>query len=144
MDAARYELAKWYFWEDKSPGRRWSDMFVRRHPTLKLFKPSSLEASRAKAASPEVVASIFGALSFVVEKLRITHVRQVYNKEESMFDAKELLAGAYGKVFVPGGAERLDIVLPPLKVNGAKATVMACVCADGSALPPFVVVPGAP
>lgn len=39
--------------------------------------------------------------------------------------------------------ERLDFVLPPVKDNGANATVVACVCADRSALSPFVVVPGA-
>lgn len=64
--------------------------------------------------------------------------------DESMFDAKELLDGAGGKVFVPAGVEQLDFVFPPLKDNGAKATVAACVCADGSALLPFVVLPGAP
>lgn len=144
MDAARVEQAKSYFGPDASPGRRWFDLFVRRHPTLKPVKPSSLEASRSKAASPEAVAKTFGALSFLAEKLQINHARQVYNMDESMFDAKELLEGAGGKVFVPGGVERLDFVLPPVKDNGAKATVVACVCADGSALPPFVVVPGAP
>lgn len=64
--------------------------------------------------------------------------------DEFMFDAKELLEGAGGKVFVPGGAQRLDALLPPVKDNGAEATVVTCVCGDGSALPPFVIVPGAP
>lgn len=64
--------------------------------------------------------------------------------DERMFDAKELLEGAGGKVFVPGGAERLEFALPPVKDNGAKAIVVACVRADTLALPPFVLVPGAP
>ena len=63
------ENAKSYFGPDASPGRRWLDLFVRRHPTLKPVKPSSLEASRSKAASPEAVAKTFGALSFLAEKL---------------------------------------------------------------------------
>lgn len=38
----------------------------------------------------------------------------------------------------------MDFVLPPVRDNGAKAAVAACVCADSSAIPPFVVVPGTP
>lgn len=144
MDAARYQLAQSYFGADATPGRRWFKLFVRRHPTLKHVKPSSLEASRAKASSPEAVAKTFGALSFLDKKLRITHAPQDYNMDESMSDAKELLEGAGGTVFVSGGLERLDLVLTPVNKNGASATVVACVCADGLALPPFVVLPGAP
>eukprot|EP00170_Pyropia_yezoensis_P002067 contig_8792_g2071 len=83
-DAARVENAKSYFGPDASPGRRWLDLFVRRHPTLKPVKPSSLEASRSKASSPEAVAKTFAALSFLAEKLHINHTRQVYNLDESM------------------------------------------------------------
>eukprot|EP00168_Porphyra_purpurea_P004924 TRINITY_DN15954_c0_g1_i1.p1 TRINITY_DN15954_c0_g1~~TRINITY_DN15954_c0_g1_i1.p1 ORF type:complete len:186 (-),score=45.81 TRINITY_DN15954_c0_g1_i1:35-592(-) len=66
----------------------------------------------------------------------------MYSMDESMFDVVELMEGAAAKVPVPADAERADNVVPSVVSNCSRATVVACVCADGTTLPPFVVVPG--
>lgn len=73
MNAERFELTQSYFGPDESPGRLRFDLFVRWRPTPKPVKPSSREASCAKAVSPEAVAKAFGAHAVLATKLHVTH-----------------------------------------------------------------------
>jgi len=59
-----------------------------------------------------------------------------------MFDAQKLIEESGSTVYLPERERVPEFVLPHVRDNGAKATVVACVCADGTALPPFSVVPG--
>lgn len=142
LSPARLGAAKARFGEDCVPKRGWFDCFLRRHPELCLVKPQALENYRAVASSPEAVAKFFAAYESMRRKYNVTSARQVWNSDESMIKAADLLEQCAVKVLGPAGTKRADYVIPTVQKGAEAASVVPTVCADGTQLPIFVVVAG--
>jgi len=94
----RFQAAQYCFGSDACPGRRWFEFIVGQNREHKPDQPSPLEEERVQAATPAAVAKTFGAPSYLTERLHIPKAHQVYNMDDSMFAAEELMEGARKKV----------------------------------------------
>ena len=112
------------------------------HPQLRRVLPAALEGIRAEAATPEAVAKFFAALRWVCREFGITRAAQVWNTDESMMNAEELMEGAVSAVVTDDPSARVEYVIPSVQNGSEAASLVATVCADGSRLPLFVVVSG--
>lgn len=123
--------------KDDTPGEDWYLGFMKRHPTLSLKKPEHLQKLRQDARNPFVVYDFYDKLQKVMEDNNLTNKPQyVFNADESGFhhDPSRMHAlGVKGKALsrVSGGSGR------------ESTTVLACVSADGSTLPPLIIFKGA-
>lgn len=124
---------------DSRPGSDWYYSFLKRHTNLSLKKPEHLQQCRKDARRPQVIYSFYEDLCNTFTRLGITLLEQacfVLNADETGFksDPSRLRAiGQKGKPLsrVSGGSGR------------ESTTVLACVGADGSVLPPLVLFKGA-
>lgn len=122
------------------PGTDWYHSFLKRHKdVLSLKKPEHLQKCRKDARTPDVIYSFYEQLRLTLSRLDIVDEEKacfIYNADESGFksDPSRLRAiGEKGKPLsrVSGGSGR------------ESTTVLACVAADGSFLPPLIVFKGA-
>jgi len=139
-DVGRVEEAERMFGEGGVPGRTFYYHFWGRHPQLRRVRPAALEGVRAEAAKPEAVAKFFADLHFVCREFGITRAAQVWNTDESMMNAEELMEGAGSAVVTDDPSARAEYVIPSVQRGSEAASLVATVCADGSRLPLFVVV----
>lgn len=119
------------------PGEDWYLGFMKRNPQLSLKKPEHLQKVRKDARNPFVVYDFYDKLQKVIEEHQLADKPQfVFNADESGFhhDPSRIRAiGVKGKALsrVSGGSGR------------ESTTVLACVSADGSVLPPLIIFKGA-
>lgn len=124
--------------KDGIPGEDWYYAFMKRHPNLSLKKPEHLQKLRKDARKPDVIYQFYRDLENVTNELNLAEGKSsfIFNADESGFncDPSRIKAiGTKGKALcrVSGGSGRESI------------TVLACVSADGRALPPLIVFKGA-
>ena len=141
-DVGRVEEADRMFGDGGWPSRTFFNLFVGRHPQLHRVRPVALEGVRAEAATPEAVAKFFAAFRFLCREFGITRASQVWNTDESMMKAEELMEGAGSAVVTDDPSARAEYVIPSVQNGAEAASLVATVCADGSRLPLFVVVAG--
>lgn len=122
------------------PGEDWYYLFLRRHNgILSLKKPEQLQKCRKEARKPDIIYKFYDDLRQTLSDLDIESEEKggfIYNADETGFksDPSRLRAiGEKGKPLsrVSGGSGR------------ESTTVLACVGADGSFLPPLIVFKGA-
>lgn len=120
------------------PGEDWYYSFMKRNPNLSLKKPEHLQKLRKDARKPEVIYQFYLDLQKVINDNDLADDKGsfVFNADESGFncDPSRIRAiGSKGKALcrISGGSGRESI------------TVLACVSADGKALPPLIVFKGA-
>jgi hypothetical protein len=116
-------------------GENWVYRFMRRHPDLKPVWAKKLDAARARGLNPAVVADFFKTL---IAEL-ITHgipAQNIFNADE-----KGVMCGddAPVKVFVDRNQRTVSQVT---QQDRELTTVMECVCADGTAIPPMIIFKG--
>ena len=141
-DVGRKEEAERLFGGDGMPGRTFIRLFLGRHPQLRRVQPFALEGVRAEVATPEAVAKFIAAFRLVCREFSITRAEQVWNTDESMIKAEELMEGAGAAVVTDNPASRAEFVIPSVQNGAEAASLVATVCADGTGLPLFVVVAG--
>lgn len=120
------------------PGHDWYLSFMARHPNLSFKKPEHLQKIRKDARDPFVVYDFYNKLrDLVVEKSLSdpSKANFVFNTDESGFNSdpcRVRAIGEKGKTLsrVSGGSGR------------ESTTVLACIAADGSYLPPFILFKG--
>jgi len=97
------------------PGLSYADVFLGRHPQLRRGRPMRIEGAGADASTPEAVAQIFAAFRILYRDLSITRAAQVWNTDESMMNAQELMEATAATVVA--GAETADreFVFPRLQ-----------------------------
>lgn len=124
------------FKEDR-PSDVWYYSFMRRHPSLTFKKPEQLQKLRKDARKPDVIYSFYSKLKEAYTKNNITPFdgEFIFNCDESGFltDPSKLKAiGEKGQTLsrVFGGSGRESV------------SVLACISANGSFLPPFIVFKG--
>jgi len=123
--------------KDNKPGDDWYYCFMKRHPSLSFKKPEQLQTLRKDARKPDIIYDFYDKLEEAYIKNNITELDSdfVNNCDESGFltDPTKLRAlGEKGKALnrVSGGSGRESI------------SVLACISASGSYLPPFIVFKG--
>lgn len=121
--------------KDGKPGHDWYIGFMARHPRLSLKKPEHLQKSRKTARNPDVVYDFYDKLENIVSTYNVLP-SFIYNADESGFssDPSKIRAiGTKGEALsrISGGSGREN------------TTVLACVAADGTVLPPMIVFKGA-
>jgi hypothetical protein len=117
-------------------GEHWVHRFRTRHPELKAKWTTGLEKCRAQALNPTAVAGFYDTLEEVLEKYEITE-ENIYNMDE-----KGIQLGIGKKVLAMVDRDQ-KTVQHVEDGNRELVTVIECVCADGTAIPPSVVFQGA-
>ena len=110
----------------------WWESFCRRHPDITLRATTALSLTRAKASDPEMISRYFDLLEKTLIENDLTgKPGQIYNMDETgmPLDPKP------PKVVVKRGSSAHNLC------SGEKAqeTVVACVNAAGSSIPPMVI-----
>lgn len=122
--------------KDGRPGLDWYYSFMKRHRALSFKKPEHLQKARKDQRKPDVIYGFYKELEKVIAEKKIYNPSFVFNADESGFknDPSRIKAiGERGKTLcrVSGGSGR------------ESTSVLACVAADGSYLPPFIIFKGA-
>ncbi|CAH1978091.1 unnamed protein product [Acanthoscelides obtectus] len=126
--------------KNNRPGDDWYYDFLKRHPTLSVKKPELLQKLRKDARKPEVVYYNFYKIlrQTLISKDLISPDKAcfIYNADESGFPSDPSCLRPIGQkgrslCRVSGGSGREN------------TTMVACIGADGSVLPPLVVFKGA-
>eukprot|EP00170_Pyropia_yezoensis_P003995 contig_16521_g4006 len=124
------------------PGRTFLQRFLEGRPEQRRVRPVALEGVRAVASTLEAVAKFFAAFWFLCTEFAITKASQVWNTDESMMNAEELMSKSKVKVIAHKDDGRPEFVIPSVQ-SGAEATsLVATICTDESCLLMFVVVAG--
>ena len=116
-------------------GEDWTLRFLQRHPHLKTALTRSIELARITEASPEVLTNWYDTLFQTIDELGISW-RNTYNCDESGFGI--------------GKRKALRVVVDTTVKQNYQAepgrqewvTVMECICADGSSIPPLIIFKG--
>lgn len=119
----------------RKPSEKWIRAFLRRHPEVKLGRPSDLDPKRAQAFNRAVVSRHFNQLLQVIQKHEIP-IENIYNMDEKGCQRCGGRKGSCQKCFIPR-CRRLKY--RSRSTNLELITIIECVCADGmSLLPGFV------
>lgn len=113
-------------------GQDWVSRFIQRHPELAGVRLRSIDAARVKAASPERLQCWFDDLKKVLAEFNIKP-ENIYNMDESGFAIGEKEAG---RVIINANIRQKFQAKPGRQ---EWVTVVECVCADGSHVPPLVI-----
>jgi hypothetical protein len=117
-------------------GERWVYRFRARHPELKVKWSTGLEQCRAQSLNSTAVSGFYDNLEDLVEKYNIPE-ENIYNMDEKGI---QLGMGKRVLAFVDRDQKTVHQVEDG---NRELVTVIECVCADGTAIPPSVVFKGA-
>jgi len=143
MGPVREAQAKGYFGDDIVAWKGWFVGFLLRRPELRRVKAARLEEARARAATPEAVAKYGAALTAVTRQYNITSASQVFNTDESIINEADVLRGCGNHAYTTSPTRRqVDFVTPVVQSGADAASVVACICADGTRLSLFSVVRG--
>jgi hypothetical protein len=115
------------------PSLDWVTEFMRRHH-LSLHKPSTLERTRYQAASnPFTIYHFYDILECLYSQLNIvTNPSAIYNLDETSFCTDPQAGLAIGAI----GSHSRRVI----SGSGRSCfTALACICADGTALPPMII-----
>jgi len=138
LSAARQEAARALFGGRTAPGRSWMDRFMRRWPELQHYRAGTIENGRDTSARPDVIASLFSALTLLSRQLRITHPRKVWNMDEAAVKARDVMLHARAIVIGGAGMSRPEVVLPKIGSGASTCTSVFTVSASGMVAPHFV------
>ena len=113
-------------------GREWVPCFLRWHPELASIHPRSIDAVRIKDCSPERLQRWFDDLKKVLAEYNIKP-ENIYNMDESGFAIGEKEPG---RCIINANIRQKFLAKPG---HQEWVTVVECVCADGSIVPPLVI-----
>jgi hypothetical protein len=116
-------------------GKNWVSRFVLRHPQLQTVLGHYIESSRIKGATKDALNQFFDAFVAVIEKYQIT-MENIYNVDETgcalgMIEATRIIIDANIRSQYQTTPGRQEWV-----------SVMECICANGTIIPPLVIFKG--
>ena len=110
----------------------WMDRFMQRHPRISLKSAVPLSKSRAKATDADALQKYFDLLETCFKDNGIEDPDQIYNRDETGLPmnppSQKVLASKGKQVCRITGNDK------------SQTTVLACTCATGTVLPPFIVI----
>jgi hypothetical protein len=113
-------------------GEQWVQRFLRRHPELASVRPRGIDAVRIKDTSPERLKKWFDDLEKVLAEYNIKP-ENIYNMDESGFAIGEKEPG---RVVINANIRQQFQAKPGRQ---EWVSVLECICADGSVVPPLVI-----
>jgi hypothetical protein len=130
------KMGKNHSFKNEAAGRGWYEGFRLRHPNLTIRTPRPLSYCRALCSNKTQLAIFFSKLGGIYGKLNLlTKPMQIFNADES----------GIGIVYKPGKViaqlGRKNVYSVSAAERGKTHTILACVSASGSSLPPMMVYP---
>lgn len=122
------------------PGRKWTDLFIGRHPEVGRVHGRSLQAARAAASNPENLARMFALLKQVRQEKKVTP-KNLFNADECGVNARDLMTSTRKKFLGAKGTASSNLV-PTVGSDAQALTFMPIIAADRTKLPPTFVVYG--
>ena len=122
----------------KKPSQTWIFFFLRRHPEIKLGKPSGLDPKRAQAFNKPTVRKHFDLLQEIIRKYEIP-IENVYNMDEKGCQRGGGRKNSNRKYFVHRSRRSK---YRARSGNLELITIIECVCANGTYLLPGFVFSG--
>ena len=116
------------------PGREWFAGVKKRHPDMSLRKPEATSSARLRTMKRSVVDDYFQALSNIIIENRLGR-DQIWNMDESGF----MLTHKPTNVIARKGTKN---IVGRTANSRESLSVLACVCANGTHLPPMIIVRG--
>ena len=121
----------------KPVGKNWTDNFIKRKPELKVRMTRSYDRQRALNEDPEVIGKWFE----LVRNIKAKH--GIADEDTYNFDETGFMMGVITSQHVVTGSEKRaskgKLVQPG---DREWATVIETICADGSAIPPYIILAG--
>ena len=117
-------------------GRDWVRNFLNRHPQFKTVVGRTVDSVRIQGTSPEVLRKWFDAFEEEVVNDPDVLLENVYNMDESGFSIGTIKAG---HVIIDSKAPNQFQAQPGRQ---EWVTVVECICADGTSIPPYVIFKG--
>ena len=116
-------------------GKNWVSRFLKRHPNLHTVRGRSIEATRIRESSPEVLKKWFEEFKRVIEELGVD-IENIYNMDETGFSI--------------GTIKSSNIIINKdacMKLQAAPGhqewiSVVECISMDGVAIPPLIIFKG--
>ena len=119
--------------EDVSISTGWWTSFRNRHPHLSLRAPSRFAYARAVANDPDIFEAYFDLLEETLSQNNLLdNPNSIFNCDESGFS----LDPKTGKLVGLKGIKEFNVITSGDK---SQLTVLACVCASGYPIPPFII-----
>jgi len=122
--------------KDDRPGKKWWQLFLKRHPEVTLRVPELLQQARAQACNAEKISLWFSDF----DQFLITHdlkdkACSIWNADESGFS----LCPKSGKVVAPVGCRAVYGIASNSK---EQITTLCAISAAGNVIPPMHIFPG--
>ena len=133
--AIRNNLQHPFSKQKESAGRKWLNLFLKRHPNLSVRKPQPVSDARIKGFTPENVSKFFSILEPELVKINF-NPNKIFNVDETGITVVQhkttKIIGMKGKRKISSlsSAER-----------GALVTAVMCMSAAGQFVPPMLVFP---
>ncbi|XP_039300711.1 tigger transposable element-derived protein 6-like, partial [Nilaparvata lugens] len=132
--ALRNNVAHPFSSDNKAAGWKWLRLFLQRNPTLSARKPQAMSLARVQGLNEESVNLFFSILKPELEKIKFNPLK-VFNVDETgitvvQHKVRKIVAMKGKKSVHKLSAER-----------GALVTVVMCMSASGSFVPPLMIFP---
>jgi len=116
-------------------GQQWATRFLQRHPNLKTVMGRAIEAARLKEATTNAMTHFLDEFQRVINEYSID-VGNIYNFDESGFaqgvtETNNIIIDVNARIRFQAQQGRQEWT-----------TVVECICADGSSVPPLVIFKG--
>lgn len=116
-------------------GRKWFDLFLRRHPTMSLRTPQQISLNRIRGFNKDSVASFFENYNRVTDEITYA-AHSIWNMDESGFST---VPTKVGRVLSRKGSKHVGQAAA--QERGTLVTMVACVSAAAVVIPPVVIPP---
>ncbi|VEN44176.1 unnamed protein product, partial [Callosobruchus maculatus] len=120
---------------NKSAGKKWLKLFLKRHPQLSMRTPQGMSAARIKSFTPEKVSRFFDLYEPEYNKIRDPFQR-VFNVDETGIT---IVQHKHSKVISLKGKKQISSLTSAER--GKLITIITCVNASGVYIPPVIIFP---
>ena len=118
------------------PGRKWWELFKKRHPEITLRSPEKLQLARARCCTPEVISAWYGDFhKFLEEHSLVNKAGYIWNADEAGFP----LCATSGKVVSIHNCKDVYAITADTK---EQITCLCAVSASGEFIPPMHIFAG--
>ena len=122
--------------QEGAAGRSWFDCFRSRHPSLTLRTPQPLSLARAASSNEAVMSDFYAKLASLYARLNIlSKPMNIFNCDETNIT----VVHKPGKVVAEMGSKNVWSITS--SERGKTHTVLVCVSATGTYIPPFLIYP---